>query len=442
MSIPRRILYLPIELAERELDSKIYLGIHAAKHGYSTVLGQHGLLLQNLHKLVPGVLLLKGMNKIDLSALATAQENGFIVAALEEESLGVASMHELVAGISNEFLSKVDLICAQGNNHLRALKQKNSNIGTKTTLCGNPRIDLLRPQFRERFSVDVDAIKSEFGDYILINTNFGWVNSVWGPPKAVYKLNLNTGYIDLQNHGHATRVRSRVESETKDLSSYRGLVKFLAHNFPRKKLIIRPHPSELTDTWEEYCRKMSNVKIICEGSANKWAMGADLVIHRSCTTGLESFLLDRPTVSFCPDDSVVFDECFVNQVTVVAKRFDEVRMMVADPETARGTRERNKKDTANQLRDHLTNAEGETSVQNILNSIEIHFGGRLSPENPRSDPRLRGFVGKIQRDEKHVRRMSKTIREMTNNVSQISRCIDDDTKVKVIEIGDNLFQIN
>ena len=42
---------------------------------------------------------------------------------------------------------------------------------------GNPRLDLLRKEFAEYYEHDVAAIKKEHGKFILINTNFGNVNS-------------------------------------------------------------------------------------------------------------------------------------------------------------------------------------------------------------------------------------------------------------------------
>jgi len=56
---PARIFYFPMEMASRELDSRLLLAAIAASHGFEVVLGQKWLIERNIEYMTPGVYLSK-----------------------------------------------------------------------------------------------------------------------------------------------------------------------------------------------------------------------------------------------------------------------------------------------------------------------------------------------------------------------------------------------
>jgi surface carbohydrate biosynthesis protein len=52
-------------------------------------------------------------------------------------------------------------------------------VGTSIHLTGNPRGDLLRPELRGFYARDIESIRREYGDFILMNTNFKPVNAFY-----------------------------------------------------------------------------------------------------------------------------------------------------------------------------------------------------------------------------------------------------------------------
>ena len=78
------------------------------------------------------------------------------------------------------------------------------------------------------------------------------------------------------------------------------MIKKLSKNFPDQTIILRPHPVEKLETYTNYLSNLYNVHIIREGSAKEWILNASMVIHSACTTGIESFLAEKPVISFYP----------------------------------------------------------------------------------------------------------------------------------------------
>jgi len=51
-----------------------------------------------------------------------------------------------------------------------------------------------------------------------------------------------------------------------------------------------------------------------EGNVVPWILGAEALVHNSCTTSVESFVLDRPAVAFLPATSERFDLDLANSL--------------------------------------------------------------------------------------------------------------------------------
>ncbi len=53
-------------------------------------------------------------------------------------------------------------------------------------------------------------------------------------------------------------------------------------------IIVRPHPSENHEKWCEVLPEHEKVIVKHEGNVLPWLMAAQVVIHNSCTTGIEA----------------------------------------------------------------------------------------------------------------------------------------------------------
>ncbi|MCI0579481.1 MAG: hypothetical protein L0331_25180 [Chloroflexi bacterium] len=75
------------------------------------------------------------------------------------------------------------------------------------------------------------------------------------------------------------------------------------------------------------------MRVLHEGNVAPWLMAAEAVVHNSCTTGVEGYLLDRPVVAYRPVSSEQFDMYLPNalsyQVFAVEELCDVLRTHVA-----------------------------------------------------------------------------------------------------------------
>src|SRR5215218_5186750 len=76
-----KLLYLPMEIASRELDSRLLLSVIALTHGFEVVIGQKWLIESNIRRMPPGIYLSKTMTRRDAESLARARAHGYLTAA-------------------------------------------------------------------------------------------------------------------------------------------------------------------------------------------------------------------------------------------------------------------------------------------------------------------------------------------------------------------------
>jgi hypothetical protein len=110
----------------------------------------------------------------------------------------------------------------------------------------------------------------------------------------------------------------------------------LSHALPQHTIIVRPHPAENKESWRANTAALPNVRVIHEGAAANWILGAEAVIHNNCTTGVEAFLLDKPVFAYCPLVAKEFDYGLPNAVSYQVASVEElcrvVREQVQEPE--------------------------------------------------------------------------------------------------------------
>jgi surface carbohydrate biosynthesis protein len=117
---------------------------------------------------------------------------------------------------------------------------------------GHPRFDLYKPKHRAFYDADVQRIKNTYGEYVLINTNFSFVNNrngsrvsfssrfFYGDPKE------GSARLDHIHHwAHTSRT----------LINFVTLVMRLSIEMPHLNFVIRPHPSKTSTTTCRFSRR-------------------------------------------------------------------------------------------------------------------------------------------------------------------------------------------
>ncbi|MGH6929777.1 MAG: surface carbohydrate biosynthesis protein [Dongiaceae bacterium] len=320
----RPFLYLPVEVAARELDAKLLITFFAVSAGYEVVLGQKWLMQRNLGRMPPGIVLFKTLTAVDAKSMRAAHAQGHRIAAIDEEIPGLIARNEGLRWVAPAAVAACDLVFAVGDEHLDALLWKFPEQRRKYAVVGNPRWDLLRPEFAGSHHPDVQRIREQYGRFILINTNLGFTNSGKGTTEQMVRKLERGGKFDRRKPEDAFFLSEHLRLERASLDGIAKLLPMLAAAFPGHRIILRPHPSENASTWKAIVAGMERVAVVRDGAALPWILAADLLIHPYCTTGVEAFALGRPAICLRPAESFVLDNYLSPLINVSARTADEV----------------------------------------------------------------------------------------------------------------------
>ncbi len=296
-------LYLPVEVITREIDAKLLLTYYAVKQQFNVILAKQHKLYEQMESLPKGIFLSKGYPKNKKGPLFDAKEFGHAVVELDEEGLIFNENVYLSHRVQEDYFRILDHVYCWGidqkNTLLRAYGEKE-----KLSLTGHPRFDLLKEKYRSIYSDEVETIKKQYGNFILVNTRFGVYNHIKGfRPRHEFIKSLYDHFI--------------------------SMVKELSKKYPTYNIIIRPHPREKFESYHTEFKHCKNVFVVHEGSIVKWNLAASCVIHNGCTTGIEAFLLDRPVLSYMPVTSEKHtDEYLANEVSLQVTSLQELMTIV------------------------------------------------------------------------------------------------------------------
>ncbi|WP_447971243.1 surface carbohydrate biosynthesis protein [Nitrospira sp. M1] len=298
-------LILPIENQVRELDAKLLLACTVAQRGYSVIIGWKSDIEQGIYRFRSGSLYLaKSFAPVNLKMLRILKELGHHVIAWDEEGL-VHYPPDIYFGrrFTGDILPYVDRIIAWGEDNAQLLQQYQSPFPLPIHVLGNPRGDLLRSELRPFFESDVKNLVDQYGDYILVNTNFPSVNC--------FDPTLNTCHEDNDAPeglalGRGSRgmpesfARGRYAHVKQLFEKFQELLPFLAETYPTHTIVLRPHPSENQELWKQEVKHYPNIILKATGNVIPWILGSTVLIHNGCTTAVEAFAMDKPVISYEP----------------------------------------------------------------------------------------------------------------------------------------------
>jgi surface carbohydrate biosynthesis protein len=298
-------LYLPVEVAARELDAKLLLAAFAVDAGYEAVIGQKWLMQRNFGRMPPGIVLFKTLTAVDARAMEAARAAGHRIASIDEEIPGLIARNEGLRWVAPAAVAASDVVFAVGEEHLEALLWKLREYRDKYAVVGNPRWDLLRPEFARSHEPEVARLRAEHGRFILINTNLGFTNSGKGTTEQMVRKLERGGKFDRRKPEDAAFLEGILRLERGSLAGIKDLLPRLAAALPEHRIILRPHPSENAAPWTAIAAATPGAQMVRQGAAVPWILAADLLIHTYCTTGVEAFALGRPAICFRPAESPV-----------------------------------------------------------------------------------------------------------------------------------------
>jgi surface carbohydrate biosynthesis protein len=306
---------IPVENQVRELDPKLLLACVAARRGFSSVIGSRREMEMRIDSFPRSIYLSKSMTVRSLLFFWVAAKFGHDIITWDEEAL----VH---LPPETYFSRRLHPSAIRYISHLFAWGEENAELwrqyphlppGIPIHVTGNPRSDMLRPELHGYYADEIATIRKEFGDFILVNTNFNHVNA-FGADMNLFKPVKRPG--QRPRFGRAARGMSREYAEgLRDhklavFEDFQRMIPELEHRFPDYTIVVRPHPTESHDAYRRIAEKCDRVRVTNDGNVVPWLLTAKALIHNGCTTGVEAFIMGVPAISYRATPNDTYDNGF------------------------------------------------------------------------------------------------------------------------------------
>ena len=312
-------IILPSETWAREFDAKLLLACCLAERGFPVYVGCKNTIHYNITSFPAGLYLAKDFRVSSDLMFSIMKRLGFTIMAWDEEATLPFDQDEYhTIRISESAFSNVSAFFAWGPVNQETLQNAPYPVPGPVYLTGNPRRDLARPEIRGYFNEQVEALRARFGRFLLINSNFGKLNH-FVDHEVVRPGDVDPG---LRGNPNSPKFEKKGELKFELYKHFLKLVPELAARFPELQIIIRPHPSESHASWRDAGGGYENVHVVYEGHVYPWLMASEVMIHSGCTTGMESYLLDSPVISYQPVTSEQAAQNLPNQLSHKVYEFD------------------------------------------------------------------------------------------------------------------------
>jgi surface carbohydrate biosynthesis protein len=326
------LLIVPVENQVRELDAKLLLACVAAERGFEVVIGSQFFIFLEMAHLKPGVLIAKSMRSVNDQTLTLTNKFGHDIVAWDEEALVRFDSPEYYPWrYSAKTFATISRLFCWGQDDADFFASYSNYGGAPLHVTGNPRIDLLRHEMRPYFQAKVDALRAAHGDFILINTNFSFVNNFADDLNLVQRGDDDEVIgISRTGRGLSPEFAGAMAAHQQTIfESFCALMPNLSRCFPHLTFVLRPHPSENHDTWRSIVAGLPNLEVIHDGNVVPWLIACRGLLHNGCTTAVEAAVLGTPAITFQPVHSQAFDYHLPNSLSRPASTTDEVMGRIA-----------------------------------------------------------------------------------------------------------------
>lgn len=285
---------LPIEITSRELMAKLYMAHQFAMDGHVSYMGEKNNIL-NLSKYVsPAIYFDKGYHSgISEKNYAFLKKHNVSIVSLDEENaVDFKDSQQLNLRFPDTILAEFDLIFLWGKKQYDFLSKNRKNFNpNRVVVSGHPRFELLKSCYHELYKDEVANYSNKYGDFILINTNFGLGNNV--KPEVDVINNYKNRF---------PQIHELIKYQKMQVSNFILLTKLINRELGFN-VVLRPHPEESHDIYLKAFENHSNIHVKYEGSVIPWIMASRIMIHHDCTTSLEAAMLGRSSIAFAKDIS-------------------------------------------------------------------------------------------------------------------------------------------
>lgn len=232
----------------------------------------------------PDVVVINYVRSNNFIFIKNLKASGIKVLLLDTEGgfYGDLKKYSKILATRDHILAEIDLFLVWGQKMYNYWKTEQQIPETKLVVTGAPRFDLYHSDHLPK-SAKEDKI-------FLFNTKVSLANPQFQTLKKEKALYRQLGFSDSEI---ATLYKTGIETIAKTVD----LVKETAKNFSKVKIVLRPHPHENVQNYQNLVSKIPSVLVSRVGDLVYWLPRTQVLIHRHCTTAIEAALMGIPAIS-------------------------------------------------------------------------------------------------------------------------------------------------
>ena len=329
----KKRIYLMMEIKKRELEARLYFAYVAAMNGYSVVIGKKGDIWTRRNLLRPGIVVFKSIGPNNTKLIDDILKSGHKVVAWDEEAFVTPKEINFFIQFRLNRLNfkKLEYFFTWGEVEYEYLSKEYKEFKDKIYKTGNSRIDILKGENFKVFNSEIDEIKKKHGEFCLFLGNFGRTNNLTFKDKTegYVKYQLKEGTFKPGTPAHKFALNNEFISRGV-FDQLPNLFKEFSLNFPDKKMIVRPHPSEKLEPYKEMLKGIKNVILASDDNNTlSWIKASDFIVSSNCTTSIEAFLLNKPSINYWPFDDQKEQEFYLpDKVSLNANTYEELNNLI------------------------------------------------------------------------------------------------------------------
>ncbi len=322
----KKNVYIPIEIYYREFHQRLYLISKAIKKNFRVYIGTKYGIDKILDKKIKdksygGIYFYKSniiSNKNYLTKICNACDN-FVI--LDEELGPAVSNPNLSLSIRAVFDQRIKKFFVIGKYWKDKILKHDKNFKNIVSNTGWPKYDLIKDKEFNFYVEKSKKIKKKFGKFYLFSSNFGTLSQ-----NGLIKMKKK----QIKNHSKKFWSKRKKIFE-QNINDFKEFIKNLNDYYSKdgkKKLIIRPHPSEFNHCdWINNTKSISNkVSVIYEGDIIPWIIASEGLVHRGCGTSIDAILLNKDSFFWKPNRKLKKSEKNITyKISKVIKNFNQIK---------------------------------------------------------------------------------------------------------------------
>jgi len=298
-----KLIYLPVEVKSRELISKLFFIADNINENFVFFIGDKLATKNATSSLGKGIYFYKSINWYDTPHIQRIKNNGNRYVSLDEEGGVTQSNKSNLQSIldrrsSEENVSLVDKIFTWGNFDYEGWRSKYKNYSNKIVKTGSLRFDLWRREvYPKIFKEEIFYLK-KYSPYFFIPSTF--INSrKWLRKEMAHEKKMNEG----NNKETLAFLKRRIQQNKDSYKSflvYVEMIKKLTKDFPKYKIIIKPHPKENISDWQRQFKKKKYSNVLVDNNFDlvAYIAASECVIFTETLAGIQSIIMGKKTISY------------------------------------------------------------------------------------------------------------------------------------------------